>query len=73
MEFSSQATAEPSSHRNLPQPSLRDGPAGKWEKIAEDRARGADTRPAQSFSPETVFAPCQRRKHHHLSSSSIRG
>jgi hypothetical protein len=44
-----------------------------WKKIAEDRAGRADTRPAQSFSPETVFAPCQRREHHPLSSSSIRG
>ena len=39
--------------------------------MKEDRAGRADTRPAQSFSPETVFAPCQRRKHHLLSSSSI--
>ena len=44
-----------------------------WKKIAEDRAGRADTRPAQSFGPETVFAPCQRREHHLFSSSSIRG
>jgi hypothetical protein len=41
--------------------------------MAEDRAGRADTRPAQRFGPETVFAPCQRREHHLLSSSSIRG
>jgi len=38
-----------------------------------DRARRTDTRPAQSFGPETVFAPCQRREHHLLSDFSIRG
>ena len=28
---------------------------------------------AHGISPRTVFAPCQRRKHHLLPSSSIRG